>query len=495
MSSRSYFTDPAITPFCKWPPANQGLFRKFQEWLTDTGYGESALNIYGVAARLALGLLNKAYWTIDANDFEQVHQYIGAYYASAGTRVSYHKGLLKFEHFLRLKCHTPAPPKEPNWAYHFRDLPDWLQVDVKAHVQHYRRRWPTDRQHHLVTHQLSYLCRCLRWLHAQQPLDSPESLTPTRWLAYVDTRLENGIHVKTINQELYRVQCLLRWWVEQGRPINRKLLTLEKFKVEPDLPKDVPIEQLRRLWAAIEQEAGSSRAATRRMGLMDKVWFLLMLHSGLRTGEVRRLKQGDILWETRQVRIEASKGLNDRHVYLSSAALDALKAWLAIRGPERDLPENLLVFRHLPLTRTYCRSRLVYYGRKCGVTITPHQLRHSCASLLLNAGAPILTVQALLGHQHIDTTLGYTRLYDGTIAAEYYRAMAQVERRMALPEDQRAKPMSVGEMVALVDSLRSGTLNETQLETVRVLRAGLLSIAGNGKASAKFKANGKEKTR
>jgi acetyltransferase len=53
-----------------------------------------------------------------------------------------------------------------------------------------------------------------------------------------------------------------------------------------------------------------------------------------------------------------------------------------------------------------------------------------CATLLLNAGAPILTVQTLLGHKHIDTTLTYARLYNGTVAADYYRAMNDVERRI-----------------------------------------------------------------
>ncbi len=48
----------------------------------------------------------------------------------------------------------------------------------------------------------------------------------------------------------------------------------------------------------------------------------------------------------------------------------------------------------------------------------PHQLRHSCATLLLNAGAPVLTVQTLLGHEWVDTTLGYACLYDGTVAAD-----------------------------------------------------------------------------
>jgi hypothetical protein len=94
----------------------------------------------------------------------------------------------------------------------------------------------------------------------------------------------------------------------------------------------------------------------------------------------------------------------------------------------------------------------------------------------LNAGAPILTVQALLGHKHIDATLGYARLYDGTVAADYFQAMATVERYFALPEDNPTPPSDPAQLLALVDSLREGTLNQAQLETVRALRAGLLLL-------------------
>jgi integrase len=50
-------------------------------------------------------------------------------------------------------------------------------------------------------------------------------------------------------------------------------------------------------------------------------------------------------------------------------------------------------------------GRLATYGARYGVIVTPHQLRHSCATLLLNAGAPVLMVQTILGHKHVDTTL------------------------------------------------------------------------------------------
>jgi len=99
------------------------------------------------------------------------------------------------------------------------------------------------------------------------------------------------------------------------------------------------------------------------------------------------------------------------------------------------------------------------------------------ATLLLNAGAPVLSVQALLGHEKVDTTLGYARLYDGTIAADYYRAMGQVEHLLELPESVPFPITTPAKLVALLDSLGSVTLNDQQRETVQALRVGIFSLA------------------
>jgi hypothetical protein len=137
------------------------------------------------------------------------------------------------------------------------------------------------------------------------------------------------------------------------------------------------------------------------------------------------------------------------------------------------------------LSVTYCSQRLKTYAKRCGVLVKPHQLRHSCATLLLNAGAPVLTVQAILGHKFIDTTLGYARLYDGTVAADYYRAMAEVESRFNGGENA-GKPPDSGQLLALVDALHAGTLNDAQRQTAQALRAGILALAeeGNGSRAA-----------
>ena len=138
---------------------------------------------------------------------------------------------------------------------------------------------------------------------------------------------------------------------------------------------------------------------------------------------------------------------------------------------------HVFVFRHRPLGSTFCYDRLRSYGRRCGVWASPHQLRHSCATLLLNAGTPVLTVQTILGHKYIDTTLGYARLYDGTLTADYYRAMIEIEGRLELSEDTANLRPDSGELLALIDTLHTGKLSEVQRKTIQTLRAAILTLA------------------
>ena len=82
----------------------------------------------------------------------------------------------------------------------------------------------------------------------------------------------------------------------------------------------------------------------------------------------------------------------------------------------------------------------------------------------------------LLGHKYIDTTLGYARLYDGTIANDFYRAMTNIESRF---DSGEVSPAAVvpGHLLAMVDALQAGTLNPAQQETVQTLRAALVALA------------------
>ncbi len=473
---RSHPHDPVVVSIKHWPSANQGFYDDFRTWLRQAGYGDSALNLYSVAARLALGLLDKAYWMIDAQaDLDMVRDYIVAHYPSQGTRSSYNKGLKKLAEYLRLHNHQPPPKKQVNWGYYCATLPASLVDDIRAYIVHRRRSWLPEERHRITTTTLSHLTLSLRWLAKETTLIDIADLTPKLWFEYVDVRLQAGIKASTLNGELSELQNFLHFLADEGRPVCARMLRVEPLRVGPTLPRDVPADQLRLLREQIEIDARAQHAGIRRMGLMDRAWFLLMLHSGLRTGEVRRLRLGDLDVEAGRVRIEQSKGLKDRIVYLSQPTVEALRAYLAMRGPAHT--EHVFLFRHQPLSVTYCLQRLSTYGRRCGLHVTPHQLRFSCATLLLNAGAPILTVQAILGHKMIDTTLGYARLYDGTVAADYYRAMGEIEKQLDLVEDASPPSATPAHLLALVDALSNGTLNDSQRETVQSLRTAILALA------------------
>ena len=413
---------------------------------------------------------------------------LAAWTPNSGTQHLYQNGLEKFKQYLRQLRgqpeRTPEFERQPRirWERFGASLPAGLVQLIQLYIAHRERRWlPTERYQRSVEH-VSKLSLIFRGLAAHCDLQEMGNITPNAWDDYVAARLEAGIKPATVNHDLFYLQSFLRFLAETDHPICQRMLRVETMRQNERVPRDVPPEQLRRLLQEVERATKDPSPTLRSFAVMDRAWILLMLHSGLRTGEVRRLKLGDIDWERRVVRIEQSKGLKDRLVPVSQAALDALRAYFTARGrggPETDDVASNLVFIHwhAGLNQIHCRSRLSWYGEQCGVKITPHQLRHSAATLLLNAGAPVLSVQMILGHKKIDTTLDYARLYDGRIASDYYGAMAQVERQIALTEDAAAQPPSPAEMLALADALRSGTLNERQTEMVQALRTGIMALA------------------
>ncbi len=315
-----------------------------------------------------------------------------------------------------------------NWDLYLGGLPAEWQEWVRAYHQHCQRAWRSGEAGRLTREWLSHLTGPLRRLVKQTGVRNFTEITPRIWWQYAQARLAEHRTASTLNAELHRLGGFLRFLRDNGRPICERFLAVKPLKIGARLPRDVKPDDLRKLLAAIEDESASPDEAVRRRGVLDRAWVWLMLYSGLRAGEVRRLKAADLDLKKRYVRIEQAKGLKDRRVRLTPATARALRAYLAGRPAGSD-ETRLFTYHGRPLNLSYCGARLGIYGKRCGVVVTPHQLRHSCATLLLNAGASVLTVQATLGHRHLDTTLGYARLYDEVAAREYRQAMATKSRR------------------------------------------------------------------
>jgi integrase len=347
-------------------------------------------------------------------------------------------------------------------------------------VQHCQRNWKAERSREVTSTFLSHLTHPLRWMATNLSLSGIAAITPQAWYAYLDDRLSEDISAISLNGNLRVLWGFLRFAQDQGLPVCERIFKVSKLHTGPRIPKDVPIEQLRTLLAEIERAANANHKGISRLGVMDWAWVLLMLHSGLRTGEIRALRFQDLDLAARKLKIEQSKGLKDRFVYFSQAVCEALEAYLAVRGPRDALPETVFVFRHQPLSRSYCGQRLHTYGKKCGVRITPHQLRHTCATLLLNERVPVISVQMLLGHQHVDTTMHYARLYDGTVAADYFKAMDRIKGLTTVPASEETYVCSPEGLIGLLAALRTSSLTEQQKEIVSAIQEGVYALVNSG---------------
>jgi len=162
---------------------------------------------------------------------------------------------------------------------------------------------------------------------------------------------------------------------------------------------------------------------------------------GLRAGEVVRLKVKHIDRAQNIIRVEQSKGRKDRNVMLSAEMLDLLRQWWKVRPSRHDAGTPMQERWLFPGTKrgqtmsTRQLNRLFHQaadaaGIRKGVTL--HALRHSFATHLLEHGTDIRKIQAVLGHDKLDTTARYTRVATGMIAG--------IESPLDLLSQPRKKP-------------------------------------------------------
>jgi integrase/recombinase XerD len=231
---------------------------------------------------------------------------------------------------------------------------------------------------------------------------SPETATPEDIRRFQLHLSETELSICNRNRIMTGLRFLLRV------TLRRLDLASEVYHLrEPQkIPLVISPDETRRLLAA----AGSLKA---------RVLLGLGYGCGLRAGEVVRLKVKHIDSAQKIIRVEQSKGRKDRNVMLSPETLDLLRQWWKMR-PTRHDAQTPLQERWLfpgrtagkPLT-TRQLSRLFHEAADAaGIkkSVTLHALRHSFATHLLERGTDIRVIQALLGHDKLDTTARYTRV-------------------------------------------------------------------------------------
>jgi integrase len=285
-----------------------------------------------------------------------------------------------------------------NWDGYLRGFSPELVDAIYGYVIHYSRSWQEENRIHLTRNLLSELSVFFRAVK----LTAVQGITPRIWFAHVEARMKMGIQTTSLNTTLRKLQSFLRHVKNEGCPICETMLIVRPLKTGEALPRDLTASQVRNLLQAA-------------IAPMDRAWIMLMLHCGLRTCEVRSLRWNDVDLKSQTICIHETKGLQSRMVFLSPQTVQLLN----------NLPRNLdhvFTYRGQPLNCRYCLSRLATMGRQYGFHVTPRQLRHTCASMLLNAGMSILGVQRILGHKYVETTLRYARVHDSTVVRDFQRA-------------------------------------------------------------------------
>jgi len=247
-----------------------------------------------------------------------------------------------------------------------------------------------------------------------------EAVTHKKLLAYLDYLLDRGLQPKTINCHLDSIRGFYHYLIEEEQvvmvhPVKRGYT----LRLSRPLPRHLRDEEVHRLLKVVQQPR-------------DRALVMLMLRGGLRVEEVSRLKLAALDLRRRQLFVQHGKGGKDRVVYLSDDAQEALIQYLRVR-PASRAREVFLVdkgrCRGQAISVRGIQKRLEYYARQAGLKVSCHQLRHTMATQLLNADAPLVSIQDLLGHSRIKTTQRYCRLSNLKVQRDYHQAMSVVLQR------------------------------------------------------------------
>ncbi len=241
--------------------------------------------------------------------------------------------------------------------------------------------------------------------------------------------LQQGDYARTsLARKLCALRAFCRWALRQGYLNADPTIGLMAIKQEERLPKFLRVREVETLLEAPDTATPE--------GLRDRALMELLYASGIRAGEAHALDTGDLDLDEEEVRVRHGKGDKERMALLGEAAIQALRLYLRHGRPK--LAENNegtpdpAVFLNKFGRRLSDRGIRRIFDKYFQVAserlkTTPHTLRHSFATHLLDNGADLRAVQELLGHAHLVTTQVYTHVTTERMKAVYDQAHPRAE--------------------------------------------------------------------
>ena len=249
---------------------------------------------------------------------------------------------------------------------------------------------------------------------------SPGNITVLDLRGYVAALHESGYAKTTIARHLASMRSFFRFGQREGWAKTNPAKPLRNPRKGRSLPHFLSSEDLGQLFDAPSSDEP--------MGLRDRAILETMYSAGLRVSEVVGLDDGDLDFEADVLRVRG-KGRRERLSPVGSYAAQAIRRWLPVRklharpATRAAAPVFVNKFGRRLTTRSVARM-LEKYLRRTGLDsrTTPHSLRHSFATHLLDRGADIRSVQELLGHKSLVTTQIYTHVSTSVLREVYQRA-------------------------------------------------------------------------
>lgn len=260
------------------------------------------------------------------------------------------------------------------------------------------------------THDIDYL---LNFLRGEQI--GVEDVRLEHLETFAATIHEFGVSATSQARILSGVRSFFRFLVLDGVLRDDPSELLESPSVGEHLPEVLSTEEVDRMEAAID--------LSKWEGQRNRAIIEVLFSCGLRVSELVSLKFSDVFAEEKYLRI-VGKGDKERLVPISDTALNEMKLWLFDRNLMKIKPgEQDYVFlnrRGAHLTRTMILIMIKRTAEDAGITktVSPHTLRHSFATALLQGGANLRAIQEMLGHENIKTTQIYTHIDITTLREE-----------------------------------------------------------------------------
>jgi len=264
-------------------------------------------------------------------------------------------------------------------------------------------------------------------------LDCPiEKVDRRKILTFIDGLLDSRRNPKTINCYLDSIRSFYKYLREEEEiEIENPVKSGYLLRLPKPLPRFLRDEEAGKLFKVI----GNVR---------DRAIFYLMLRCGLRVSETASLKLDDLDLRRGTIIVRSGKGAKGRMVYMSADAHSALKDYLRVRQTGRTKALFLVdkgALKGKPISVRGIQKKMELYAKKSGLRTSCHELRHTMATQLLNAGADLTVIQDLLGHSRIATTQRYCRVSNLKVEKDYYKAMEMVVKRTS-PLPQSAPPLN-----------------------------------------------------